>query len=78
MIAFEVAVENGETGLMETIDPEMAKQSGYVLLAHYHADGSPMFPGDPDRHDAGAGDRVDVAVRFTPPICQNSLMDRLS
>lgn len=62
MILREIAVENGNTGLMETPDPQLAQQPGYTLLTHFHADGSPMFPGDPARHDAGAGDRVDIVM----------------
>lgn len=61
--AIVLAVENGETGIMETWDEDTAKRPGYSLLKFWASDGTPLFPGDPDRHDAGAGDRVDYLVQ---------------
>lgn len=46
-----VAVENGETRKMETLADVPRLE-----------DGTPLWPGDPDRHDAGAGDRLDLAI----------------
>jgi hypothetical protein len=60
--AIVLAIENGETGKLETWSLEQAEHPGFVLLTHYTADGQAMFPGDPDRHDAGAGDMVSYLV----------------
>lgn len=46
-----VALENGETGVMETLATVPRDEHG-----------APLWPGDPDRHDAGAGDRLDVRI----------------
>lgn len=45
------SVENGETGRMETLEDVPRRE-----------DGEPVWPGDPDRHDAGAGDRIDFLL----------------
>ena len=45
------AVENGETGVVETL-----------ATVPRRSNGKPLWPGHPDRHDAGAGDYLEVLV----------------
>jgi hypothetical protein len=54
--AVEWEVENGETGEMEQY-PGTPCQCGVCK-----GERAPLLPGDPDRHDAGAGDNVTIAI----------------
>lgn len=52
----EYEVENGETGEMERY-PGVPCNCGVCK-----GEREPLLPGDPDRHDAGAGDNVTYIV----------------